>query len=762
MSQVEQTTEELPLEKLNEQYLKMESCDKELFTEIRSNILMVCNKTYEKNSKKLWNRIQGAQADTQTKVRLTRNLVGKIAKTVVNEILSVAPDVKAVPHSELELVDRKVCEYSNSLWAHARHQYRLREKIRDWAEGFYVNGEVAVILRFDQNKGRIVSYDQATDDEGNLLFTDLNGEDTTESSPIDPMTGRPMLDQMGQPIQNQPKSSGIPVYSGDFVFETIFPANLLRDPSAETFEESPVIGIRKMLPIADAKKLCGGDKDKEAKIVETAKETFKIFDTQSGQFVDSKDQCLVKEFFYRPCHKYPNGWYVAFTDKVKLFEMELPGTEDNRPFPIVWQGYNKAQTSPRGYSDIRNLRPLQANLNQLATQKLIHELTVSSDKLMVNAATKVEKGFEINGVKTFKYQGGVAPAFLPGRTGDQFLGSMQAIEAAMYDVANLAEYQQANNSQLDANSVLLASLRHKKKFSVPGEKFEQFLTDLFNLYLRMCQLYLPDDAIIRIVGKSEHLNVQEFKAIGNLDFAVKAEVTSLDAESMVGKSLQIQSLLQYIGKDLPKEAIGNILNEMPFLNSESMFRDLTQDSKNCDSDVLCLDRGQPVPAREGENHKFIIKRLMSRQKMRDYDLLDDSVKSLYEQKIQEHRDMEAQELQKLKDMAEKLWPMDGPKVSVEMWVEEPDSKGQMKTVRWKCPLRALERLKEQMEAQGYLKDQYDQMPQAVSASVADQFVNNSNQQQSGSEVGRIQNALQGQGEMNGNDQQQSRSNSGFN
>ncbi len=46
----------------------------------------------------------------------------------------------------------------------------------------------------------------------------------------------------------QPKADDeAPMYSGDFDFETIHAFNLYRDPAAESMEESPYLGIRKMM-----------------------------------------------------------------------------------------------------------------------------------------------------------------------------------------------------------------------------------------------------------------------------------------------------------------------------------------------------------------------------------------------------------------------------------------------------------------------------------------------------------------------------------
>jgi hypothetical protein len=734
--------DDLSVEKLNELYRKAEDADKELYSEMRSNVLMVSGKHFERTSKKIWNRMVDARVDSQTKIRLVRNHIHKIARTISNEIIAQAPWVKAVPHAESELADQKAAEIANSIFEDAKHRYRLHQKVRDWVDDFVDLGECAMILRFDKDKGDVVAYEQATNDDGDLLYTGVDGEETNLKHTVH-------RDELGNTLgvtPHEPLSSGVPIYSGDFVFETILPFNLLRDNQCESMQDARWFIIRKMLDLEDAKNLCSNDEDKK-KIAEGSESTFKVFDAQSGTYQEQEGKVLLKEIYFRPCKQYPNGWYCFYTQEVKLTEGELPFGI----FPICWAGFSKIQTTPRAHSIIRNLRPLQANVNQLASQQVMHQLTVGDDKLILTGGSKIEKGADFPGIRTLKVSG-APPQILEGRTGSQFVDALNAVIQEMYNIADLDYVKEDRNVQLDPNSMLFRSMRHKKKFVLYAETIEQFLIDVFTLYTRMAQKYLPEDRVIRMIGKRETVNVPEFKQAKDLSYTLKAEPASEDLDSMLGKSLQIQNILQYVGKQLTPEQIGLIINEMPFVNGDQIFSELTMDVKNADSDILALDRGEPVPARANENHKYIIKRLNNRMKARDFITLDPNIQALYEQKLSEHQQMEAQELSKLKAMESEMIPTGGGLIGCDIFTEAPNSRGGTKQVRLRLPQEAIMWLTKMMDQQGIAKAQFEEVGQSPAAGIAQQFLdmNHGASSSGGSQLqGHQQQGLQGQGVGNG-------------
>lgn len=705
--QTSEETKPLDIGKLNEMYRKAESVDSELFSEMRSNTLMIAGKHYSKTGSRIWDRFRNTSAPQEQKIRLVKNHVFKIVRIYLNEILRQAPGVRPFPANENEIQDEKSAELANSVWQHAKNKYNLTSKTRQWASNFVDLGECAVKVFWDPSKGRLIGYKQAMDETGAPLFVDPAGEMTTQAGSVDAMTGQ-VVDYKPAPDKKQP------VYSGDFVFETIFPFNLLRDPRAESIEESSYLIVRKMLDIEKAKDLAGGDEDKLKFIKESGETTFKIFDGTRGEYVSGKDQVMIREFFFRPCHKYPNGWYVLATETGILHEMELPFGI----FPIAWEGFEEIPTSPRAHSIIRVLRPYQAEVNRASSGIATAQLVLGDDKVVMSSGAKISQGAFFPGVRFFTTTSGAPPTVLPGRSGEQYFAYLQAQINEMYQVASVDEITQDIPGQLDANVLLFRSMRQKQRFSIYGQKMESFLRQVCSIYLRLAQKYLGDDEMIRIVGRPEFVNIQEFKAVSDLNYSIRLEPVSEDLESMLGKGLQIQQVLQYVGKDLPPTARGELIAAMPFLNGEKMFSSLTLDAKNADSDILSLDRGQYIPARKGENHDYIVSRLYARQKMRDYTLLSPQIQAMYEQKIQEHLAMKAEELAKLKQLEAEFIPMSGALVGVDQFVTVPNAQGGVKTVRARVPSDGLQWLIQKLEQQGQAQQQISQMPQAAQGDLA--------------------------------------------
>lgn len=706
----------LDIQQLNELYTKAETADKEIFTEMRSNCLLIAGKHYHKATNQLLHKFREIKSDENQRLRLVKNHVYRITRAYVNELLRHAPGVQPVPFSENELQDSKAAELSNSVWQSAKYKHNLRAKVRTWASNLIDLGECAVKVIFDPMKGKLVGYEQEVDEEGNPLFLDENNQPTIQKEIVDPFTGMVVG-------ENQPMPSKRAVFSGDFVFETVLPFNLLRDPQAETMEESPYVIIRKMVDIEKAKKLAGDDEEKLNAITESAETTFKVFDGTRGEFIDSKGQVMLREYFWRPSHEYPNGWYVLAHENGILAEMELPFGI----WPFAWCGFEEIPTSPRAHSIIRVLRPYQGEINRAASSIATAQITLGDDKLIVQAGSKVTQGSAIPGVRVISVSG-QPPTVMSGRSGEQYFAYLQAQISEMYQVANLEEIQEEINGQMDANVLLFRSMRQKQRFSLYAEKFEQFLKEVCQIYLKLAQKYMSDDEMIRCVGRREWINIPEFKQVSELDYAIKLEPIGEDVSSMLGKSLQIQQVLQYVGKDLPAESRGKIISAMPFLNKEDMFSELTMDSANADSDILSLDRGQYVPARKGENHDYVLKRLYSRQKMRDYDLLSPEIQQMYEQKIQEHLQMKSEELAEIKRMQAEFIPQDGPLVGVDVFESVPNSTGGMKTVRARLPQQAVNWLMEQLKSQGAQLDQMKELPQAAMSDLATTTMNTIQQQ----------------------------------
>ena len=672
------------LEELNKFYQKAEEADKEIFSEQRSNVLLVSGDHYSKRSGRMLDRIRHTRATEDTKLRLTKNHIQKITKIYVNNLVASNPSVKILPRNEKELQDQKAAELTDSVWQYYRSKHKLSLKTLDFAKDFIEIGEVAALLRWNPDKGEFLGYEVMMDEE----------------------TGEEMIDE--ESMEPRPDKSK-PVFTGDFELEKIHPFNLLRDPDSECMDESEYLIVRRMMDVETLKKRYMSDPDKAEAIEKSSEDTFRIFDGSSGKYEERKNQVMVREYYFRPSIKYPEGYFAITTKEVLLEEGELPFAI----FPIITTGFDSIQTSARHRSIIKQLRPFQVEINRSAS-KIAETQIASDDKLLVQQGTKLTAGGGIPGVRVLQYSG-LKPEFMSGRTGEQYLPYMESQIAEMYDVANVVEdMKEKEQGQADPYSLLFKSFKNKKKFVIYAERFNNFLQELAMLYIKMSKVYLPDDMAIPMLGRHEAVNIEEFRNTSEMFYQVKVEPLSDDIETMMGKQLVINHALQYIGGQLERDDVGKLMRAMPFGNFEEAFSDLTIDYDSANNLVLALDRGEPVEPSRYDNHQYMIKRLTHRMRQSDFKMLTPEVQQNYQQTLQMFQQIEMQIQQELLRAQSGYIPADGASVRCDLYVQNEEGK----TKRAEVPSTALKWLLDKLEEQGSTLGPIEEMNQGVAAEIA--------------------------------------------
>jgi hypothetical protein len=671
---------------LNRRYQEAEACDQELFAEQRSNILLVSGDHYTKRGSRFWSRIKdNKQLSSENKLRLTKNHVQKISKTYKNNITAFAPWVSPQPQNETEPQDKKAAELNKSVWEDLRVKQKLKKKIREWASDYVDLGECFVKIYFDPNAGDIYEY----------------------AAKVHPETGEDMTDEEGNLI------AGTPRYTGEIKFERYFAFNVLRDPSAKSLDEAAYLILRKMVATSELQAMVGEDEKKLAMLKESSEDTFIVFDGSKGEYTKSKDQILVTEHYYRPCADYPRGYYYICTPTGVLFEGELPFGI----FPIKYVGFDEIPTTPRSRSIIKVLRPYQAEINRKASKMAEHQVTLGDDKIVFAAGSKVTHGGQLPGVRGVAVSG-PPPTIIPGRSGEHLLPGMLAEIKEMYEVSNVFEDTEEIKANMEPFSLLWRSIRHKKKFSFYAEKFEDFLIEVCETALELAKNYYTDKHLIPVLGRKEYVNIAEFKSTEKLCYQIKVMPQGDDLETMMGKQIQMNHVLQYVGKQLKPDDIGKMIRAMPFMDKESAFGDFTIDSDNATNKILALDRGEYPEVRVGDNHEYMAKKLNHRMNQSDFRLLAPEIQANYARALDEHEAMKAFQLEQIRRAEQGFIPTGGYLVACDFYV--PDAKDPTKSKRVKLPSEGVQWFIKQLENQGSAL-QFEEMPQAVAAGIAGQL-----------------------------------------
>lgn len=687
------------IDELNRLFTEGENCDKDIFAEQRSNILLVAGEHYNKKNSKFWTRIRDSkELSSEQKLRLTKNHLHKISNIYVNNIISQAPSVTPVPNNPKELQDQKAAELNKAVWEYAKEKLNLRIRTISAAKEFFDIGEVVEKIYWDPMAGRLIGYEQEVDE-----------------------LGQPVVDEFGQPV-----SSGKAVFSGDLVIEQIYAFNLIRAAEAKSMAASPWLCYRKMVSLADLKNMVGDDEEKQKMIQGSQDETFLVFDGSKMAYgKNEKNQALVKEFYFKPCYEYPNGYFYITVQGGILFEGELPFGI----FPIVYAGCDEVATTPRHRSPLKQARPYQIEINRAFSKMAEHQVSLGDDKVILQNGSKVTSGPHLPGIRTM-YVTGMAPTILEGRAGNQYLEYGISQIAELYQIMGVAEdTEEKDQGGADPFANLYKSIRQKKKFAVYAEKFENFLKMRCKTYLELAKHYFDENMLIPAIGRSEYINIAEFKSQEPLCYQIKIEPMSDDIETMMGRHLTLNHILQYSSQQLSKDDIGKIIKLMPFANHEEAFSDLTIDYDTATNIILALDRGEvPMPNKQ-DNGAYILKRLSSRQKQSDYMLLDNQIKANYDQMIQYYEQIEAQKAADIKAAQSEFIPASGAMIKVDYYIPDPTNK--TRSIRATLPAESIDWLIKQLSAQGSSQEALTGQTGAVQADIARMLTQNNGTAQPG-------------------------------
>lgn len=665
----------ISLEELNRLYVGSEEVDKPIFAEQRSNVLLYAGEHYSKEgNRKFWDRIRENRAlSAEARIRLTKNHTQKIINNYVDSIMGLAPGVKCFPQNDKELQDIKAAELHNSVLDYIKRTNNHTELHLRLCSSFVKIGEVFVKTFWDPYEGDFLRYDTTQKEDGSLEKK--------------------------------------PVFSGALVHEEYYGFNVLRPKDCKDLNKAPWLCLRKMADVKSLKKKLADDPEKQKMVEASIDDTFIIFDATQGGYIESKDQVMLREFYFRPCMEYPMGYYSISTKAGILWEGELPFGI----YPIDFALYSGIETSPRGRSPIKTIRPYQAEINRAGSKIAEHQITLGDDKLVTNQNQKVASGAQLAGIRQVTVTG-AAPTVISGRSGEQYIGYMNDQITELYNVMDVPEEEGALTAQQDPYAMLFASLKQKKKHGTQAGKFEDLLVRMYTKGLEIFRKSAPDDIVVPVIGKREVVNMPEFKSQEKLGYLIKVEPVSDDLDSVMGKQLVLNHVLQFAGSQLTRDDFGKIVRNMPLLNVGEMFDDMTLDYDSATNIILALDRGSQPIISPSDNLDYLLKRIVNRTRGSDFSILPEPVKDEYLKLITYLEDKIAQREQQLQQ-AQKGWiPVSGAMIDSGIYVPDPTNKA--RTRRLRLPYDSVYWLWQKIEAQGSSLENLELQAKSTQADIA--------------------------------------------
>lgn len=661
---------------LDKLYTEAEEVDKNEFAKMRSNLLMIAGEHYNKRNTQFQRLRQAADLQEQVRIRLTKNHLGRIMRRTSGLIVTSAPSVTVGPKHKKELQDQKAAELNQSVWSDIKERNDWPQLVNQWADDFTGIGEVWAKLLWDESAGPVIGYAQLLDD-----------------------MGMPVVDEMGQPVPNE----NAPVHQGQLRFEEVFAFNILRDPASQALKDSPYYCIRKSVNTDRLKAMFPDQADKLDASNETA---FLVFDAGQGYRRNKKNEVLVKEWYFKPCPEYPKGHYYIHACGQILDQGELP----EGIFPIVCERYESIQTKCRGISGVEPLRHSQLELNRAISKIAETQITLGDDKLILQNGAKASAGVTLPGIRVVNISG-PAPEVLPGRSGEQYVQYAQNTISEMYQLADMDETEELSN--LEPHTLLYRAASQKRKFSRQIKTFEGFLKRVCQTALRMSKYYLPDDMVVYSVGRSEAINIPEFKNTKDQSLEIVVEAQADDVETKLGRQLSITNALQYVGSQLDPEMIGMLIRQLPYANGDAIFSKLTMNDEMATNDILALDRGEYPIITQTQPHEFLVNRVTMRMNSPDFIMLPAEIQQAYQQYIAAHLEIVDQQKQAALRAQSGFIPDGGAMVGVDFFVQDPNNPE--RTRRARVPYDSLNWLIQKLQEQGTFKRQLELMPESAVA-----------------------------------------------
>jgi hypothetical protein len=706
MSMYDDDSKELEIGKLESYYSEGETCDSDVFAEMRSNILIMNGKHYERTiGRGLSRNLREFNVRDSKRIRLVKNHTQKAINDLKDTLASMVPDVIPYPVNEAELRHQKAAEIARQVLRCGKEKNSWHDFVERSLDNFMELGEVACKIYWHPLKGGIKGFKQKVEMMGDQSFPVFKAPDGSPT--LEPFSIGPMGEQIEhEPMPDETKAE----FYGQTVIERIPAFDLLRCKAAKDMNESPWLIYRKMISndvlkglIQRADKMSDDEKAEAIdKLKGSGNTTFKVFNSGSGSFEEKEGHSLVKEIYFRQSPKYPKGYFVIWTDYGKLFEGTIPfGEFGEVSYPIKWEGNERFESSARGFSPIKRVRPSQIEVNRCASKITEHQLTIGDDKIILNKGSKFERGVDQPGIRTYFTTG--QAQVVPGRAGEQFVNYLEHNISEIYRLLNIPENRNPTAQAFDPKAEIYKMQRQKIIFTKPAGKFERYLKSVASTYLFLEQKYMDQERFVNLLGLENAQLFEEFQNIQRLDYMMKLEEVSGDLESQMGKVIELETILQYAGKDLDDQTLKSLLSQFPILNKHRAFKHITIDMQNIENDILALERGQYVPAGRYDNHEMYIKMLVERMKQKDFTLLDPQVQEMFEAKKAEHEQVLQQASDALRDANAGMIPSGGALVRCDVY-RPSDPSDPSKVRRLQLPQDALEWLEQRLNDQGLAQE----------------------------------------------------------
>lgn len=361
------------------------------------------------------------------------------------------------------------------------------------AEGALVCGEWYLSQLWDDFAGDIVNVQQVPElDESGQIRVDANGQTITTSRPI---------------------------YAGDPAIETHSPVDVIRDPSAESFESSEWVIVRRYI---NRWTLAAMYPDHKASIL-NARKKFDQPDKSrrvgplAGVGVTGATQTDTVEYYlflHKPTPAVPNGRIAAFVDHKDVLFVDTLTRRGYSKLPIYRIANGDIAGMPFGYTFAFDLIALQEILQVLYSTITTNVSNFGVAAIKAPRAAGVDARMIVEGLRLIEYNGQMGPeVFEIGLTPKHVYDFVEKIENTMETLSGVNSVARGNpEASLKSGAALALVQSQHIQFT---QAFQQSYTSLVaNVGTALVELFQKrvtpaSQKQIAIVGRNNRSYMRE-------------------------------------------------------------------------------------------------------------------------------------------------------------------------------------------------------------------------------------------------------------
>jgi hypothetical protein len=408
---------------------------------------------------------------------------------------------------------------------------------------------------------------------------------------LDPNTGQVAVDAEGKPLFKQKPE-------GEVKLNAVNPKNLQFPMNCTSLLDADWVQESNLRSVSYVKRVYG---------VVVAAEAVTAFERERAGMGNSdlkasaeevkSDSVIVKERWYRPCEKYPEGAIIVWTKEKLLVSKSLLKWYPDIPYFCAWNVFNDESV----YADCPayHLVQHQNEVNRTESNIARHVNLVGKPKLLLNRDTGVsDKAFTTDTGEIVEWSGQQPPSWLLAPPVSQSLYEHVNRHVDRMMVIGYAQDIQRPSHSRSGNAIAYEQEIDENTMGPMVASMTDMLERGLSFGLQLMARYYKVPRMMKMLDSNRWVIEREFKGsdlFGNFDVRVNF-LAGLPANKLAKQ----QFVIQMFQKGLLAKPLAQKYLELG--EAEDALREQAMEAEVVDAGIKAMERGFTVPPHEWDNH----------------------------------------------------------------------------------------------------------------------------------------------------------------